>query len=239
MPGNWVAESPATRSRPGVEPLDVRGGEEPRRSEPRRAGDRASDPPNFKECVAQVRKQVPTLAKTTDTQRKADCEQLFASLCSQVMDFLIKATGTRPRPPSWAQGHRGAGPPGARRRQPAARDGPRSCAASSPLSGQTVEPTSTGARWSSSRPTRSSSRCRERGPPGRSPRPRSPRTTTRTKGAVRDAREARSADRARQEAGDGAAAKARARRAARARHGRQEVLGRPQHARTGGGMLRA
>jgi foldase protein PrsA len=49
-----------------------------------------SDPPNFTACVAQVRKQVPTLAKSTNKQLKADCKQLFTSLSSQVMDFLIK-----------------------------------------------------------------------------------------------------------------------------------------------------
>ncbi|HEY1591473.1 MAG TPA: peptidyl-prolyl cis-trans isomerase [Solirubrobacteraceae bacterium] len=49
-----------------------------------------SDPPNFTKCIAQVRKQVPTLAKTAEKQLKADCKQLFTSLSSQVMDFLIK-----------------------------------------------------------------------------------------------------------------------------------------------------
>ncbi len=49
-----------------------------------------SDPPNFTKCIAQVKKQVPTLAKTSEKQLKADCKQLFTSLSSQVMDFLIK-----------------------------------------------------------------------------------------------------------------------------------------------------
>ena len=49
-----------------------------------------SDPPNFTKCIAQVNKQVPTLAKTPEKQLKADCKQLFTSLSSQVMDFLIK-----------------------------------------------------------------------------------------------------------------------------------------------------
>jgi foldase protein PrsA len=49
-----------------------------------------SDPPNFDKCVAQVRKQVPSLAKTATKQLRADCKQLFTSLSSQVMDFLIK-----------------------------------------------------------------------------------------------------------------------------------------------------
>jgi foldase protein PrsA len=51
----------------------------------------ASDPPEFKSCIAQIRKQVPTLAKTSSSQLKSTCQQLFTSLGSQVMDFLIKA----------------------------------------------------------------------------------------------------------------------------------------------------
>jgi parvulin-like peptidyl-prolyl isomerase len=50
-----------------------------------------NDPPDFKGCIAQVRKQVPSLAKTPDATVKSDCNQLFRSLSSQVMDFLIKA----------------------------------------------------------------------------------------------------------------------------------------------------
>jgi foldase protein PrsA len=50
-----------------------------------------SDPPQFKSCVAQVRQKIPSLAKTTDKQLASDCKQLFTSLSSQVMDFLIKA----------------------------------------------------------------------------------------------------------------------------------------------------
>ena len=49
-----------------------------------------NDPPNFNNCVAQVRKQVPTLAKASDKTIRGDCKQLFTSLSSQVMDFLIK-----------------------------------------------------------------------------------------------------------------------------------------------------
>jgi foldase protein PrsA len=51
-----------------------------------------NDPPDFKACIAQVRKQIPSLAKTTDKQLKTECGQLFTSLGSQVMDFLIKAS---------------------------------------------------------------------------------------------------------------------------------------------------
>ena len=50
-----------------------------------------NDPPGFKNCVAQVRKQIPSLAKTPDSTVQKDCSQLFTSLSSQVMDFLIKA----------------------------------------------------------------------------------------------------------------------------------------------------
>ncbi|MHB8658325.1 MAG: peptidylprolyl isomerase [Solirubrobacteraceae bacterium] len=50
-----------------------------------------NDPPSFKNCIAQVRKQIPSLAKTSDRQVRSDCSQLFTSLGSQVMDFLIKA----------------------------------------------------------------------------------------------------------------------------------------------------
>jgi foldase protein PrsA len=50
-----------------------------------------NDPPNFDNCVAQVRKEIPSLAKTATKTIQTDCKQLFTSLSSQVMDFLIKA----------------------------------------------------------------------------------------------------------------------------------------------------
>ncbi len=50
-----------------------------------------SSPPDFTSCIAQVRKQIPSLAKTPTATIKTDCGQLFTSLSSQVMDFLIKA----------------------------------------------------------------------------------------------------------------------------------------------------
>jgi foldase protein PrsA len=50
-----------------------------------------NDPPNFSKCVAQVKARIPTLKKTPDKTLKADCGQLFSTLSSQVMDFLIKA----------------------------------------------------------------------------------------------------------------------------------------------------
>lgn len=50
-----------------------------------------NDPPNFTKCVTQVRAEIPSLKKTAAKTLKADCNQLFTSLSSQVMDFLIKA----------------------------------------------------------------------------------------------------------------------------------------------------
>lgn len=50
-----------------------------------------TDPPDFKQCVAQVRKEIPGLAQTPTSQIKSDCGQLFTSLSSQVMGFLITA----------------------------------------------------------------------------------------------------------------------------------------------------
>jgi foldase protein PrsA len=51
-----------------------------------------NDPPDFKNCIAQVRAQIPTLAKQSDKTIQSDCKQLFTSLSSQVMDFLIRAS---------------------------------------------------------------------------------------------------------------------------------------------------
>jgi foldase protein PrsA len=50
-----------------------------------------NDPPNFDKCVTQVRKEIPQLAKTATKTLQTDCKQLFTSLSSQVMDFLIKS----------------------------------------------------------------------------------------------------------------------------------------------------
>ena len=50
-----------------------------------------NDPPKFNACIAQVKKEIPTLAKTKDATLRTDCKQLFTSLSSQVLDFLIKA----------------------------------------------------------------------------------------------------------------------------------------------------
>jgi foldase protein PrsA len=48
-----------------------------------------NDPPEFKSCIAQARKEIPTLAKTPAAQLKKDCNQLFQSLSAKVMEFLI------------------------------------------------------------------------------------------------------------------------------------------------------
>jgi foldase protein PrsA len=49
-----------------------------------------TDPPNFTGCIAQARKEIPQVAKESDKQLKSACGQLFTSLSSQVMDFLIR-----------------------------------------------------------------------------------------------------------------------------------------------------
>jgi foldase protein PrsA len=49
-----------------------------------------TDPPNFASCIAEARKEIPTVAKETNAQLKTACGQLFTSLSSQVMDFLIR-----------------------------------------------------------------------------------------------------------------------------------------------------
>ena len=50
-----------------------------------------NDPPNFNNCISEARKEIPSLAKTATKSLRKDCKQLFTSLSSQVMDFLIKA----------------------------------------------------------------------------------------------------------------------------------------------------
>jgi parvulin-like peptidyl-prolyl isomerase len=50
-----------------------------------------NDPPAFANCVAEVRKQIPSLAKTSSSTIKSECGQLFTSLSSQVLDFLIRS----------------------------------------------------------------------------------------------------------------------------------------------------
>jgi len=50
-----------------------------------------TDPPQFNQCIADVRKAVPSLAKQSDTTLRSGCQRLFSSLSGQVLDFLIKA----------------------------------------------------------------------------------------------------------------------------------------------------
>ncbi len=50
-----------------------------------------NDPPDFNACINEARKEIPSLAKTATKTLRSDCKQLFTSLSSQVMDFLIKA----------------------------------------------------------------------------------------------------------------------------------------------------
>ncbi len=50
-----------------------------------------TDPPDFNDCLHQVRQQIPTLSKTPDKTLKTDCAQLFGTLNGQVLDFLIKS----------------------------------------------------------------------------------------------------------------------------------------------------
>ena len=49
-----------------------------------------NDPPDFTNCIAQARKEIPAVAKQSDKQLKSACQALFSSLSSQVMDFLIR-----------------------------------------------------------------------------------------------------------------------------------------------------
>lgn len=50
-----------------------------------------NDPPNFTKCIAQVKAEIPSLAKTSTKTLKADCQRVFTSLSNTVMDYLIKA----------------------------------------------------------------------------------------------------------------------------------------------------
>ena len=50
-----------------------------------------NDPPDFTKCIADVRKAIPSLAKTSAKTLKTACQQQFTSLSSSVMDFLITA----------------------------------------------------------------------------------------------------------------------------------------------------
>jgi foldase protein PrsA len=49
-----------------------------------------TDPPSFNGCIAQARKQIPSVSRQSNSQLRAACSQLFTSLSGQVMDFLIR-----------------------------------------------------------------------------------------------------------------------------------------------------
>jgi foldase protein PrsA len=49
-----------------------------------------NDPPGFNACIAQARHQIPSLAKIPANTLRAECKQLFTSLSTQVMQFLIQ-----------------------------------------------------------------------------------------------------------------------------------------------------
>ncbi len=50
-----------------------------------------NDPPSFTKCIAQVRAEIPSLKKTPAKTLQQDCQRVFTSLSSTVMDYLIKA----------------------------------------------------------------------------------------------------------------------------------------------------
>ncbi len=50
-----------------------------------------NDPPNFTKCIAQVKAEIPSLAKTADKTLRTDCQRVFTSLSSEVMNYLISS----------------------------------------------------------------------------------------------------------------------------------------------------
>jgi foldase protein PrsA len=48
-----------------------------------------TDPPEFPKCIAQVKKQIPTLAKESDAKIRTACQSAFTSYSQAVMGFLI------------------------------------------------------------------------------------------------------------------------------------------------------
>jgi foldase protein PrsA len=49
------------------------------------------DPPNFKNCIATLKKLIPTTTKTSEATLKNDCKQGFQQIRDQVLDFLIRS----------------------------------------------------------------------------------------------------------------------------------------------------
>jgi foldase protein PrsA len=48
-----------------------------------------TDPPDFPKCIAQVKKEIPTLAKESDAKIRTACQSAFTSYSQAVMGFLI------------------------------------------------------------------------------------------------------------------------------------------------------
>jgi foldase protein PrsA len=48
-----------------------------------------NDPPEFTNCIKQIRAQIPSLAKVSDKTLKTECNQVFQQLKGEVMAFLI------------------------------------------------------------------------------------------------------------------------------------------------------
>jgi foldase protein PrsA len=48
-----------------------------------------TDPPEFPACIAQVKKEIPTLAKESDAKLRTACQSAFTSYSQAVMGFLI------------------------------------------------------------------------------------------------------------------------------------------------------
>jgi hypothetical protein len=49
-----------------------------------------TDPPAFAGCLAQVRAKIPSLKRIPKTALREDCQQLFDSLLSTALDYIIK-----------------------------------------------------------------------------------------------------------------------------------------------------
>jgi foldase protein PrsA len=48
-----------------------------------------TDPPEFPKCIAQVKKEIPTLAKESDAKLRTACQSAFTSYSQAVMGFLV------------------------------------------------------------------------------------------------------------------------------------------------------
>lgn len=50
-----------------------------------------NDPPSFAKCMADARASIPSLKKTADKTLRSECQQLFTSLSSQILEYLIQS----------------------------------------------------------------------------------------------------------------------------------------------------